>query len=160
MQMKRKYPKKIRLPLGAYADPGSMWHVTLCTDSNVPTLLTAEIAPFICEQIEWYAATYDLNLVAYVVMPDHLHFVASVGDRNLVSMIDAFKSWTSKGVRVFGITSPLWQPSFHDRGLRQTDDVDAVVTYLYDNPVRAGLIGDQTSWPWMGGSALRPDPSA
>jgi REP element-mobilizing transposase RayT len=46
----------------------------------------------------------------------------------------------------------LWQSGYYDRVLREGDDTRAVVGYLLQNPVRAGLAKPATEWPWIGSS--------
>jgi REP element-mobilizing transposase RayT len=46
----------------------------------------------------------------------------------------------------------LWQTGFHDRVLREEDDTRAVVRYLLNNPVRAGLVQNAADYGWSGSS--------
>jgi len=44
-------------------------------------------------------------------------------------------------------TGPLWQHGFHDRALRQEEDLRAVARYAIANPVRAGLVKRVADYP-------------
>jgi len=46
----------------------------------------------------------------------------------------------------------LWQTGFHDRVLREADDTRAVVRYLLNNTVRAGLVQTAADYRWSGSS--------
>lgn len=46
-----------------------------------------------------------------------------------------------------GRSGPLWQKGFHDRALRQEEDLQAVARYVIANPRRAGLVDRTGSYP-------------
>ena len=45
---------------------------------------------------------------------------------------------------------PLWQPGYHDRILRDDEATLAVVRYILENPIRAGLANELGEWPSAG----------
>jgi putative transposase len=150
----RRFPKRIRLPLEAYAEAGSVWHITIRTARHQPHFANPALASMVCEQLRWYGNQYDLTLFGWCLMPDHLHLIAQVNSRSLIAALDAFKSWTTRQSHLLGVTGQLWQTSFHDHGLRNPADIDAAVGYLYRNPIRSGLVEHAEDYPWTGGVAL------
>ena len=81
---------------------------------------------------------------AYVVMPDHFHWLMQLEDKNLGSTVGRVKRLAS--ARAGG---PLWQDGFHDRAVRTEGDLKAIARYIIANPVRAGLVdsvGDYPHW--------------
>ena len=44
----------------------------------------------------------------------------------------------------------LWQQSFYDHALRKAEDVLDVAAYIFENPVRAGIVDDPADYPWSG----------
>jgi hypothetical protein len=44
----------------------------------------------------------------------------------------------------------LWQEGFFDRSLREQDATFDVVSYILENPIRAGLSADAVSYPYAG----------
>ncbi len=90
-------------------------------------------------------------------MPDHLHMICETGDQDLIKMLAAFKSFTTKQSWNFGLTGPLWQESFHDHGIRQVEDFDMIARYVYVNPERAGLCEQDGDYPWRGGAMVERD---
>mgnify|MGYP000287619504 FL=1 len=86
-------------------------------------------------------------------MPDHAHWLISLGPASSLSgFVGALKRESARAVREAACTEigrPLWMSSFHDRALRDTDDVLAVARYIVANPLRAGLVkrlGDYPFW--------------
>ena len=46
--------------------------------------------------------------------------------------------------------SPLWQPGFFDRALRNDESYSQKWEYVRANPVRAGLVARADEWPYQG----------
>ena len=91
-------------------------------------------------------------LGAYCLMPDHLHFVAGP-DRDgcsVLTFVERFKGKTTNANWSLGWSGVLWQRRFHDHVLRGAEPLDDIQNYTLDNPVRAGLVEEQTDWPWAG----------
>jgi len=78
-----------------------------------------------------------------ILMPDHLHALISPGRITcLDQMIRSFKSWTAKD------TGIIWQTGFFDHRLRDGPSAAQKWKYVYENPVRAGLVKRSEEWPW------------
>jgi REP element-mobilizing transposase RayT len=89
--------------------------------------------------------------LAYVIMPDHLHWLVQLKDgAELGRLMRTVKSVSSREVnRALRRSGRLWQPGYHDHALRKEDDVVATARYIVANPLRAGLvkrIGDYPLW--------------
>ena len=90
--------------------------------------------------------------LAYVVMPDHVHWLLSLGgDLTLSRLVGAMKRHSARRInelnRVAGRC--VWQRGFHDHALRGDESVPAVARYIVANPLRSGLvnrIGDYSLW--------------
>jgi putative transposase len=48
------------------------------------------------------------------------------------------------------INAPLLQKGYWDHVLRAADNHDAVAWYIFNNPVRKGLVNDPREWPYSG----------
>jgi REP element-mobilizing transposase RayT len=48
----------------------------------------------------------------------------------------------------------LWQTSFYDHGIRGSQDFEATVVYILDNPVKAELVEDWESYPHFAGTLI------
>ena len=77
-------------------------------------------------------------------MPDHLHMLIGIdGDTQLSKLIRDFKRGTA---RIAGIK---WQRNFFDHRLRHDESLEIKGAYVRANPVRAGLIQEGESWPFV-----------
>ena len=90
----------------------------------------------------------------YVLMPDHVHFFMTplLGDaKPLATTVGKWKEWTAKRVLpLIGASSPLRQPEFFDHILRSDESRSEKWTFVWSNPVRAGLVARAEDWPFAG----------
>jgi REP element-mobilizing transposase RayT len=96
-------------------------------------------------------------LLAWVIMPDHVHVMLKLGPDSLATVMRNLKGRSSRALgKRFGIVGRTWAPGYHDHALRCTDDVAAVARYVVANPLRAKIVrrlGDYPFWNarWVGG---------
>jgi putative transposase len=94
----------------------------------------------------------------YAIMPDHVHFFCKpeLGARKLSEFIGAWKRWTSRRINALGgprsatAATALWQRQFFDHVLRSSESYSEKWNYVFDNPVRAGLVST-AEWRYAGG---------
>ena len=148
----------IRLDLAAYAESGTTWLVTCTTFARgARHLADPELSHAVVETVRHSLALNRCRVLAYCLMPDHVHAVSVVdfgGD--LVRAMNSFKSYSTKLWWAHGGQGQLWQRSFRDRGLRTVSDIEAAIVYVQENPLQAGLIDDVAAYPWVGGELLSP----
>jgi len=85
-------------------------------------------------------------------MPDHVHFFASPTDReaDLSKFMRAFRSLVTRQLRLLGFPYPLWQREFFDHLLRGGESYETKWQYVWQNPVRHGLVKHAEDWPFRG----------
>jgi len=88
--------------------------------------------------------------LAWVVMPDHFHWLVELREGTLGMLVRRVKSGSALAIMRSGHT-PLrvWQKGYHDRAVRREEDLQAVARYIVANPLRAGLVkrvGDYPLW--------------
>jgi putative transposase len=90
------------------------------------------------------------NSLAWVVMPDHFHWLIELQQGSLSELMQKTKSMSTKAVKQrTGRNISLWQRGFHDRALRREEDLVRLARYVVANPLRAGLVeklGDYPLW--------------
>ncbi len=97
------------------------------------------------------------DLKAVVVMPDHVHMIFTPLTNNqnmeiysLAEIMDAIKGASSHRVnKVLGRHGRLRQAESFDHVLRFSENLDAKMAYLLENPVRAGMVLRWTEYPWL-----------
>ncbi len=93
----------------------------------------------------------DARMLAWVLMPDHVHWLIQLGEADLLGgVVNRLKSASARCAnRALGRTGALWMPAFHDHALRADESLQLVARYIVGNPLRAGLvenIGDYPFW--------------
>lgn len=92
-----------------------------------------------------------VNSLAWVVMPDHVHWLFQLGETGTLSLVaKSFKARSAQRVnRYLDRQGALWQKAFYDHAVRKEEDIQGIARYIVANPLRAGLaenIGDYPLW--------------
>jgi REP element-mobilizing transposase RayT len=128
--------------------------VTFCTDRR--WVLPERVRSIVLECCRHDNGTkFDLRVV--VVMPDHVHMIftplvnqSAMEVCSLAEIMDAVKRASAHRVnKVLGRKGRVWQPESFDHVLRSSENLDAKIVYLAENPVRAGLVRDWVEYPWL-----------
>lgn len=90
------------------------------------------------------------RLIAWVIMPNHVHAIIDVFDGHpLDKIVHSWKSFTAfKANTLIGREGRFWYPDYFDRYIRDEKHLEIAVTYIEHNPVKAGLISDARTWPY------------
>ena len=147
--------KRIRLPADAYREAGSAWLVTIGTAGRVAVFADVGVGRDVVAVFRDRCRARRVGLDAVCLMPDHAHLLVQIMDgARLVDVVGDLKSNSTRRWWAQGGTGPLWQRSFHDRGLRTARDYERAAVYLLDNPVRAGLVEEWEEYPLIGGTLV------
>jgi len=98
---------------------------------------------------------FDLKVA--VVMPDHVHMIFTplidydaMEVYSLAKIMDAIKGASAHRVnKVLYREGRVWQTESFDHVLRSSENLDAKVAYVLDNPVRRRLVNSPTEYPWL-----------
>jgi len=129
------------------------YFVTACTWNRRPLFLEPWLARELSAQLSPFFARYAFEVVAYCFMPDHVHLLLE-GTSPEADFRAAMRQWKQQTAQAWNPRTGhrLWQSGYYERVLREGDDTRAVVGYLLQNPVRAGLVSTSRDWPWTGSS--------
>lgn len=97
----------------------------------------------------WFHDGKTYRLLAWVVMPNHLHILIEMWNP-LGVVLRNWKSYTgSEANKILGTTGgAFWQADYFDRYIRDQEHYRKVVRYIENNPVKAGLVREPSHWPW------------
>jgi len=100
--------------------------------------------------IEDQASAGHCNNHAWVVMPDHVHWLLSILEfRPLAQVVAGCKAISTRRFRTAGlITTSPWQSGYYEHRLRDDEDLLAQARYLIANPLRAKLVSSLADYPW------------
>jgi len=136
---------------GRYSQLNQIYHITSTTLKREPYLKGYKQGRIVVDAFRTEERCGHAKTLAFVVMPDHFHWLIEQGDSSKLSiLVGNVKARASREInRSLKRTGPLWQPGFYDRAIRRDEDIAAVARYIVANPLRAGLvdrIGDYPLW--------------
>ncbi|MGB3124341.1 MAG: transposase [Pseudomonas sp.] len=143
-------PQSHRLRHGRYSEHGRSYLITvvahyrqrLFTDLFLGRLLVAEFRRAHAQGL--------VDSLAWVIMPDHLHWLFELKQQTLADVVRRTKSRSTLTInRRRQSKERVWQPGYHDRAVRVEEDVRKMARYIIANPIRAGLVervGDYPLW--------------
>ena len=117
------------------------------------------LARIVVDALHFFAGEgYDL--LGYVVMPSHLHWVfqplelwvntLQPGKRtpreHIVHSIDRFTAFRCN--HVLGRRGAFWQREPYDHWIRSPEELERILLYVEGNPVKAGLVQIPHQWPY------------
>ena len=144
-----KLRKSPRLAHFDYVGPFA-YSLTLVTRARAPAFIEQSVVDATLECLTRSCTRYSFSLHAYCFIPDHLHLLVSGnGDSSLADFVRHFKQLSSYRYKQKQ-GAPLWQISYHDHVLRSVEDLLRAARYIWDNPVRAGLVQNRTEYPFSG----------
>lgn len=101
---------------------------------------------------------HPFKVVAWVVLPDHLHAVWTLpnDDSDYSGRWRAIKSHFVQVVKKHGVaitmradgSAECWQRRFWEYTIKNEDDLRRCVDYCYINPVKHGLVKAVVDWPY------------
>lgn len=103
--------------------------------------------------------SHPFEIIAIVVMPDHLHAIwhLPAGDADFPLRWALIKSAFSRSIektepiqksRQLKRERGIWQRRYWEHLIRDDDDLEKHVAYIYTNPVKHGYVTKAVDWPY------------
>ena len=107
-----------------------------------------------------------IDLLAYCIMPNHIHAVFPLNEtgvtRNSVSsspnivrtyrltkVMQDFKKFTAReSNKILKRTGQFWHHESYDHVIRNYQELEMIIHYILQNPVKAGFIFNYKEWKW------------
>ncbi|HEF4758935.1 TPA: transposase [Pseudomonas putida] len=143
-------PKAHRLRTGCHSEPGRIYLLTAVTHERQPIFQDRRMGRLVVNEFRKAQADGYATSIAWVVMPDHFHWLAELHNGDLPKLMQATKSRSARLInQERGLCESVWQKGYFDRALRREEDLKAAARYIIANPLRAGLVthaGDYPLW--------------
>jgi putative transposase len=131
--------------------PGGTYFFTVTLADRRSDLLVTHVDAF-RESIRAVRSRHPFEILATVVLPDHLHAIWSLppGDDRYPMRWRQIKRRFSETLRR---TSPAFRPSpwarrYWEHTIRDEMDLANHIDYIHFNPVKHGLVQRVIDWPW------------
>ena len=128
--------------------------LTFCTHSRRVVFDSAERCDRVLADFLRACDRDGFEIPAYCFMPDHVHAIVG-GTRTHSDLV----CWITMVKQLSAVTfsrttgQRLWQEGWFDRVVRNSDEITAIIRYMIENPIRAGLVSDVRDYPYWGSSA-------
>jgi putative transposase len=136
---------------GRYSETGQEYLITTVTYARRPVFRHLYAARLLIHEMKQLESKNMATWLAWVIMPDHLHGLISLGNHQLLpGIMNTLKGRSAHSInKLLNQNSAFWQNGFHDHALRMEEDRLAISRYIVTNPLRARLvnnIGDYPHW--------------
>lgn len=88
-------------------------------------------------------------LVAWVIMPNHIHAVVQLGTHSLSSIMESWKTFSAREAnKILKRRGRFWAPDYWDTYIRNPAHLRRAIAYTENNPVKAGLASRPGEWKY------------
>lgn len=138
------------LRTGRVSTAGATYLVTTTTRGREPVFRSRGTAEAACRCFLAPTILRDNSLMAWVLMPDHVHWLITFGARDRIeSIVNRLKSASARAAKqARGGSGAVWSKAFHNRSIRSEDAAIDAAQYISMNPVRAGLVIIADDYPY------------
>ena len=135
-----------------YYIPNAIVFITGVTRDRFPYFAAANNVNLLFDTMRRVQAIHPFRLLAYVVLPDHFHWLMRVDDPSgnfSIAMHSIKRNFTLNYKQAQGITDPftLWQNRFWDHVIRDESDLHNHFDYIHWNLVKHGYERRPEDWP-------------
>ena len=156
-----------QMKLRHYNHDGRARFVTFCTHLRIPLLTNRVFCEAVQSNLLSICAETGVDVLAYVLMPDHVHtvlvppvgvkvgsLIGEIKRRSAKEIADHLRSGKSGLFKKLTVKRDgasrvaIWQRRCFDRNCRDEDEVWKTVEYCHSNPVSRGLVKEPGRWEW------------
>jgi putative transposase len=148
----------------SFSDDERCFFITTSCYQHKYLLFNKTCFDILLTNFHFYNARYQAKLLGYVLMSNHIHFIIYFQDRNFLSKyLRDFKKYSSLQLREYiSKTHPeilleiryehrtqhykIWDDEFDDVVLFSREMCETKLTYMHQNPVRAGIVTEPADY--------------
>lgn len=154
MDIKNTNPHAKDLRKGRHSENNRIYLITAVTHKRQKIFTDFYRGRIVIKAMQYQHQQQKINSLAFVIMPDHFHWLFSLqNDHSLATIMQSVKGYSGnkiqKNRQAKGgiIDSPLWQDGCHDHAIRKEEDLQQIARYLVANPLRAKLVNKIADYP-------------
>jgi putative transposase len=129
---------------GRFSSENHYYHLIFSTKNRKPTFESFDKSRLFINILKEDQTRRQSKTLAFVVMPDHVHWLMVLKKADLSKTVKRIKSISSRY-----IAELQWSDGFYDHMIRSDENLRTVARYIVANPVRAGLVSsvrDYSHW--------------
>jgi len=151
----RKPPPHAKdLRKGRYSENNQIYLITTVTHQRQKIFTDFTLGRIVIQAMKYQHQQQKLNSLAFVIMPDHLHWLFALQNSySLSEVMQSVKGYSARKIQKINQeqgkinTEPLWQDGYHDHAVRKEEDLKKMARYIIANPLRANLVKTIADYP-------------
>ena len=142
--------------------PGALHYLTGNINNRLPVFEQAACCQKFIDACSRLKEEWPFKLVAYVLMPDHVHLIVNPRDGRIIELAGALKSLSARGILELetgysflrdnpdedGSIHQVWQESFKAVPLWSDWMIWQKINYIHNNPLKEGLVKSAPDYRW------------
>lgn len=130
------------------SEPGRAYLLTTVTEGRRPLFTDWRIGRLVVTEMRVEHDAGRVESLAWVLMPDHLHWLVTLRQGDLETLMRRVKSRSAIAVNTaVGREGRVWQKGYYEHAARAEEDVREMARYAVANPLRAGLVQSLSDYP-------------
>ncbi len=143
--------------------PGGCYFFTVVTYKRQNILISPEARKILREVIKEVKKDYPFEIDAWILLPEHIHCIWTLpdGDYDYSKRWGLIKAGFSKQAKALFYRpelinkskrkhreSTIWQRRFWEHEIRDQNDFNQHLEYIYWNPIKHGHVANVKDWPY------------
>ena len=147
-------------------DEDCSYFITSSIVGKLPLFRDQKIIAMITDGLAFLIKDRNIQIYAYVIMPDHIHLIAE--GKELSKHVSSFKSFSARQIIDYLISQgrthelstfrnlklahkkdrehQVWSEGFHPKQISSDEMMEQKINYIHHNPVKAGLVANELDW--------------
>ena len=138
-----------RLLKGRRSQVGDYYAVTTNAQGRKAVFRDPSSANAVISEIHRSQECGDIESLAWVLMPDHLHWLFCLRSSGLSAVVQKMKCRSANSInRALNRHGIVWQAGFYDRRVDSEESLHCQARYMIENPLRAGIVSSIEEYPY------------
>lgn len=141
-------PHASALRRGRVCERGRAYLLTTVVENRRPVFADWRMGRLLVAQLRAEHEGGRVQSHAWVLMPDHLHWLLTLEEGTLGALMQRVKSRSAIAINAaLQRRDRFWQKGYHDHAARADEDLHNLARYVVANPLRAGLVSSLRDYP-------------
>ncbi|MGG7164520.1 REP-associated tyrosine transposase [Clostridium ihumii] len=130
------------MKLQHYNELNNVYFITTITKNRKPIFNDKLACDLFINLITYYKLKYSCKIYAFVIMPNHIHFIIQIS--NNISISTFMKLLKGTFSRYYNELSKnnstsIFQEGFYDNIIKNEFELSSVMNYIHNNPIKANI---------------------
>ena len=133
-----------------YYEEKNFYFITTVTENRVPIFEDILACKLFINLLIYYKFNCNYNVMAFVIMPDHVHLILQpTGNENISDIMKKIKGSFSRYYNKLNKRSgTVFQKGFYDTIIKDENHLNETIAYIHYNPVKNGIVFEAKDYPY------------